>query len=101
MLTPVATLTTLSLQEPGGASSRAIAGIVGGILGGFLIVCIALAVLFVRRYRRRVSASTGQTSASGAGVGVILDQSRIEREKAANVERDGRLSIWDNVSGDI
>ena len=101
MLTPIATLITSSLQEPGGAPSRAIAGIVGGILGGFLIFCIVLAVLFVRRYRRRVSASTGLTSASGAGVGVILDQSRIEREKAANVERDGRLSIWDHVSGDI
>jgi hypothetical protein len=90
-----------NFEETGETHSGVIAGIVGGILGGFLFFCIALVVLFVRRSRRKVSFSSGAKGVSGVGVGIILDQSRLGNEKVANIDRDRRLSIWGDASGDL
>ena|SRR2546423_7796557 len=90
-------------NESGGLPTSTISAIVGSILGGFVLFCIALVVLFIKRDQKKGVFSTRgtETSTPSIGIGYILDHSMMETEKAANLDRDDpRHSIWGDASGD-
>jgi|SRR5579859_7875743 hypothetical protein len=92
-----------AFNESGGLPTGTISAIVGSILGGFVLFCIALVVLFIKRDRKKGVFSTRgtETSTQSIGMGNILDHSMTETEKAAKLDRDDlRHSIWGDASAE-